>query len=85
VPQDFKLSVGDGDVDGRRADVDANEAQVLREANNVRPPSTARCGKSPMLDETQLSEPVEFEGQLGTGERYGITELCARARAVVAE
>ena len=77
--------VGDGDVDRGRADVDAEEPQPRGQPDDGRPAAAARRGQPARLDQADLGEPVQLDGELRAGEVDGLAELGPADRALVAE
>ncbi len=85
VAQHLQLGVGDGHIDRGGADVDAEEAQVGREADVVRTASAARGGEAVGDDEAGLQQPVHLDGEFGAGEVDLLAELGAGVGTAVAE
>ena len=83
--EDVQPAVGDGDVDRGGADVDAEEAQAAGQPDDGRAPAAAGRGQAAGLDQPDLGEPVELDGELGAGQLDGLAELGPAHRAVVAQ
>ena len=78
-------AVGDRDVDRGRADVDAEEAQAGGEPDDRRPATAAGGRQARRLDQPDLGQPVELDGELRPGEVDGLAELGSADRPVVAQ
>ena len=85
VRDQAQLAVGDRDVDRGGPDVDADEAQGPGEAHEVRAPPPAGLRETLRLDQPELDEPVQLDGDLGLREPHRLAELGAGRLAPVAE
>ena len=75
VSDDLQLGVGDGDVDRGGADVDADEPQLAAQPDDRRAPAAAGGRQPAVLDQPEVREPVQLDGELGPAELHGVPEL----------
>ena len=75
VREHLQLGVGDGDVDRGGADVDAEEPQLRGQPDDGGAAAAAGGGQPAGLDQPELREPVQLDGELGPGELDRVAEL----------